>query len=110
MNKQYTVRAVWKEKCYMHFGIHPMTTALYGYKEEDIVELKVEIHEDQSRPEPNGKYEEADYWGWIPEGKDEFGTMVYAQFFLLQMCFPYGVKASEEAGQGKAYRLKIIES
>ena len=48
------------------------------------------------------KLNENDY-----RGKDDF-IMIYAQRFLLDMCFPYGIKATEEKGQGKAYRLEIV--
>jgi len=34
--------------------------------------------------------------------------MIYTARFLLDMCFPSGIKKIEESGQGKAYRLEII--
>jgi hypothetical protein len=109
MKKQFKMNAIKDPKCYKHFGIHPSTASLYGHKEEEIVEVLMGIAEDQTRPEPNNHPEEADYWGWIATGEEEPTTLLYAQYFLLNMCFPYGIKASEEKGQGKAYRLKIIE-
>jgi len=108
-DKIFKVNAVLGEKGYKHFGIHPCTCSLYGSKEEDIIELGVEIAEDQSLPDKDTGTEEADYWAWLPEGKDGFSLMVYPQYFLLNMCFPYGIKSSEEAGHGKAYRINIIK-
>ena len=69
----------------------------------------MKISKDQSIPEPNNKSEEADYWVWCDE-KHKFTTMLYAQRFLLDMCFPAGIKGAEDAGQGKAYRVEIVET
>jgi len=92
-------------KYYQHFGIRKELVSLYGDNAEDIVEVELKISTDQSVPE--GTTEGADYWGWYDKDKG-FGQMIYAQYFLLNMCFPYGIKASEERGQGKAYRLEIV--
>jgi hypothetical protein len=46
--------------------------------------------------------------GWY-DSKKEIFSMIYSKRFLLEMCFPYGLKASEEANHGKAYRLEILE-
>jgi len=108
--KIYEMSAAKDEKDnYRHFGIHKMTASLYGDKVEDIIKVKFEIHNDQSLPNEKEKYAEPDYWGWIDTGKDEFSMMIYQQRFLLNMCFPAGIKGSEEAGHGKAYRLRILD-
>jgi len=93
-------------KFYQHFGIHETLCSLYGDKPEDIVEVEFHISEDQTVPKPNEKMLSADYWGWY--NNKEFTMMIYAQRFLLEMCFPNGIKASEDYGQGKAYRLEIV--
>jgi len=36
--------------------------------------------------------------------------MIYAQRFLLDMCFPAGIKETENGGGGKAYRLEIVNA
>jgi len=101
--------AILGDKCYKHFGIHPKTAALYGDKPEDIVVVVMKVSEDQSIPEPNSKCVDPDYWVWYDEDNKEFSSMLYAQRFLLNMCFPSGIKGSEDAGQGKAYRVEIVE-
>jgi hypothetical protein len=93
---------------YQHFGIHETLCSLYGDKPEDIVEIEFKISADQSVPEPNKPMLGADYWGWYSSERKEFTMMIYAQRFLLEMCFPNGIKASEEAGQGQAYRLEVV--
>ena len=102
----HTSTAVWKEKCYTHFGIHPMIASLYGDDPKDIINVKIEISKDQKKPNPEGPYVGADYWGWYDFEKKKF-TMIYAQYFLLNMCFPYGLKTEEERNIGKAYRLLV---
>lgn len=100
-------RAIFEVDHYKHFGIHPSIANMYGHKPEEIVELEMEVADDQTIPDSNGKYLEADYWGWFDNVDQDF-CMIYPQRFLMAMCFPYGVKAAEEKNQGKAYRLKII--
>jgi hypothetical protein len=94
---------------YRHFGIMPSLVSLYGVKVEDILNVEMSVADDQTLPpsiqnDPNAN--EADYWGWW-DFKQESFTMIYGKRFLLDMCFPAGIKATEEAGQGKAYRLNV---
>lgn len=91
---------------YEHFGIHESLVNLYGNKPEDIVELHMKISEDQSIPKKDNN-NIPDYWGWYDYEKKEF-TLIYAKRFLLDICFPYGIKAYEKNNRGKAYRLIII--
>lgn len=98
--------AVWNGKYFDHFGIHECTCSIYGNKPEEIIEVEVETAEDQTLPKSNSGSVEVDYWGWNETGSDDI-TMIYAQRFLVNMCFPYGIKSSENAGQGKAYRLNV---
>lgn len=92
---------------YEHFGIFPQIVSLYGNRVEDIVEIEFKISTDQTKPEANNNNMNPDYWGWYDNDKQAFSMMIFAQYFLLNMCFPYGIKASEEHGEGKAYRLEI---
>lgn len=92
---------------YEHFGIQASTASLYGHKIFEIIHVDLQISDDQTIPALNEKHENADYWGWYDNEKGDF-TMIYPQRFLLNMCFPYGMEASEKANQGKAYRLKIL--
>ena len=93
-------------KFYEHFGIHNVLASLYGNKPEDIVKLEMHISEDQTIP-PSDQSMNPDYWGWYDFEEQKF-TMIYAKRFLLEMCFPYGIKAEEEKNRGKSYRLLII--
>lgn len=108
MKKTFEISAVWNKKSYDHFDIHPSLAHLYGNEPDDIEILTMKISEDQTVPEPNGEYKEADYWGWLDEDDKEF-HMIYGQRFLLEMCFSTGIAGTEDAGQGKAYRLEVIE-
>lgn len=94
---------------YKHFGIHELTCSLFGDKPEDIIEIEMETDDDQTLPPANSGSMITDYWGWYDFNEQDF-TMIYAQRFLLDMCFPSGIKASEGVGQGKAYRLKVIDN
>lgn len=106
-NKTFKKNAVLDENGnYRHFGIHPVTASLYGDKVEDIVELTMKISDNQS--EPDNETMIADYWGWFDNEENEF-SLIYPKYFLLNMCFPYGIKILEAQGRGKAYRLEIIE-
>ena len=49
---------------------------------------------------------EVEYWGWL-NNKDEL-SMVWANYFLFDMCFPNGAEASETFGQGKRIKLNLI--
>lgn len=104
--KTYKSNAVLTNKCYNHFGICPTLASMYGDKPEDIDVVEFKISENQVVIY-NDNTMIADYWGWYDNEHKDF-TMIYAKRFLLDMCFPYGIKASEDHNQGKAYRLEII--
>ena len=108
MNNTFKMTATLNKsgRFYQHFGIRPVLVSLYGDKVEDIRELTMKISEDQTIPK--GVIKEPDYWGWYDNDKKLFSIMIYAQRFLLEMCFPYGLKAEEDAEKGKAYRLEIV--
>lgn len=91
---------------YKNFGINPISAIIYGKQEKDIIQVEVSIHENQEKVPPNSKNMEADYWGWWDETQKRF-SLIWPQYFLLNMCFPYGIKAAEESNQGKAYRLNV---
>lgn len=107
MDKIYKKNAVFNDKYYEHFGIHPSIASLYGDKPEDIVEVKFKISVDQTITKAKDDNMNPDYWGWFDNDDQDF-TMIYAKRFLLEMCFPSGIKPCEEKNQGKAYRLEIL--
>ena len=96
---------------FYHFGIVPSLASVYGNKPEDIVQVSITIAEDQTIPEndSDGKEYVGDYWGWFDFNEQRF-SMIYPRRFLLNMCFAYGIEASEERGHGKAFRLVVIQS
>jgi hypothetical protein len=49
---------------------------------------------------------EVEYWGWL-NNKGEL-SMVWANYFLFDMCFPNGAEATEAYGQGKRVKLELI--
>jgi hypothetical protein len=99
--------AVFNGKNYAHFGIHEKTAFLYGsYKKEDIIALELSVHEDQSPPKETKNPNEPDYWGYWDFDRKSL-TLIYPAYFLLDMCFPNGIRTCEEIKQGKAYRLKV---
>ncbi len=94
---------------FKHFGIHEITASVYGYKVDKIVKVVLQIHCNQlpappiqEDPNPN----EADYWGWYDYADGRF-TMIYGKWFLLDMCFPSGIRSAEKVNHGKAYRLLV---
>jgi len=95
--------AVHNGKYFDHFGIHKKTASLYGNKVEEIVDVSIEIADNQELPVNDL---DVDYWGWWDEDEQKF-TLVYAARFLLNMCFPAGIKVTEESGKGKAYRVNV---
>lgn len=93
---------------YNHFGIHPVTASMYGHTADEIVLVTMYKAEDQTVPQFNSNDLKPDYWGWYDFGQERF-TLIHPKYFLLNMCFFAGIKASEDAGEGKAYRLLIEE-
>ena len=91
-----------------HFGIHPNLVSLYGKKVEDIINVEFKISENQEIPK-NDNSLNPDYWGWYDYNDNKF-DLIYAKYFLFDMCFHYGIKAEEDVGRGKAYRLEILEN
>lgn len=91
---------------YDHFGIYSSIASMYGKKPEDVVNLKFKISNNQII---NHEIDinDNDYWGFYNFKKEEF-TLIYPQHFLLNMCFPGGIKAEEDVNVGKAYRIEII--
>lgn len=87
-------------------GSSPKYPVMCGAKPDEIVELEVSLHEDQTVPsKPQGKGE-ADYWGRQDTEETKF-VMIWASFLQLDMCFPYGCAIATEKGRGRAYRLNV---
>ena len=108
MITEFTKTAVLRNGYYDHFGIRPELVSLYGDKVENIVTVIMKISDDQSLPDLKNKSNETDYWVWY-DNELGFTDMLYPQRFLLDMCFPYGIKSCEDKNQGKAYRVEILE-
>ena len=49
---------------------------------------------------------EVEYWGWL-NNKGEL-SMVWANYFLFDMCFPNGAEASENFGDGRRIKLELV--
>jgi predicted SPOUT superfamily RNA methylase MTH1 len=111
MIQEFTTTAVFNGKHYAYFGIHPKTAFLYGDKPEDIETITIKISDNQTPVPPNSEKDSSkpDYWGYYDNESRKF-THIYPAYFLLNMCFPYGIKAEEDRNFGKAYRLEIINT
>lgn len=48
----------------------------------------------------------ATHWGWLETGADG-PTMIWPSHAQFSVCFPYGYRAEEEAGKGRAVRLAV---
>ena len=96
------INAVWNKDHYYHFGIHPDFTSIYGDDPKDIVIVEVTPSKDQTMGDKQ------EYWGWWNFEKRKF-EMIYPSAVSFKVCFPYGYKVSENAGNGKAYKLDVIE-
>lgn len=107
IREKFKNTAVFNGKCFQHFGIRPITASLYGDKISDIINVEIEVAEDQTRPNFDNSDLTPDYWCW--RDKEGKFSMIYAKYFLLNMCFPSGIEASENAGQGKAYRVLVTK-
>lgn len=94
------------ETYFHNIGLHPKHRYMYGIKpDEDIYEVEFELHNDQET-KPNWKAQE--YWGWLDTGNDiDKMTMIFPNYSLFFMCFPYGVEPLEQKGRGKSYRLNV---
>lgn len=78
---------------------------------EPIYELTIEIHEDQSDLFKNmdSNQDEIDYIGYLEAESNSF-SLINTWCGSFACCFAYGYDAAEKNGEGKAYRLKIVES
>ena len=86
------------EKFYTYFYSHPELTKMCD-DEPPILKAKVrEVLEG----------EESDYWAWWSfEEEDEEFIFCYHSKEILGMCFPYGMKAAEEHGEGIGVNVMV---
>ncbi len=105
--KTFNTTAILGDLGYKHFGIHETTANMYGHKIESIVNLIFKLHNEQNVVLGKNGELITDYWGWYDYKEKRF-TMIYPKYFLLNMCFPNGIKTSEDFKEGKAYRLEFI--
>lgn len=51
------------------------------------------------------------HWGWLWGGRENWcggaPCMIWPSWGLFSMCFPYGVRADEAAGNGRSVRLRV---
>lgn len=87
---------------YTHFGINSVTARVWGNKPSDVIKVRMMIAPDQTESEP------PDYWGWWSYTDKRF-HMIWPSKAQFSICFPYGYKANEKRGEGKAYRLIVIK-
>lgn len=106
---EFEVSAVKKAKHYAYFHITSQNALLYGSTVDEIIKVKLRIAKDQTVPKEQLKdLPDVDYWGWFDFESDSI-TLIFQQYFMLDVCFANGIKAAEDAGKGKAYRLEVIE-
>jgi len=91
-----------KEGGYLYFYPDPQRdfVRIHGVPDDEIVEVRVR--------EVEGDEPESEYWGYVYAGKAEF-EMIWPSLGQLDMCFPYGLKAAEESGDGQRVNLVIEE-
>lgn len=108
MFNPFITTAVFKDSQYKNFHINKITANIYGDKPEDIINVEISIHKNQTPVKPNTEKDSSkpDYWGYW-DNKQSKMWHIYPAYFLLDMCFPSGLKAMEEIGEGKAYRLNV---
>ena len=53
-----------------------------------------------------GSEEDAPYWAWWNNEKEEFHHVYYAKL-MVQMCFPYDLAIYEEQGRGKQMPVTV---
>lgn len=95
---------VYENSLLRHFGINRQHAMVYGIDDASLIHnVQFVISDDQSEPDWNSD----DYWGWWDYSDGKF-TMIYQNYKVFHVCFPYGVKEAEHSLQGKAYRLKIL--
>jgi len=74
--------------------------------DERIIPLQVREAKDGDKPT---------HWGWIDAPNELLGrmneneeiSMIFATETMLKICFPYGLKAEEERGKGRAVRVVV---
>lgn len=94
-------------KTWMHYGEIPYYTNIYPSVEQvrmctDHAETIYAVDVKEASESDN-----TPYWGWLDN--DGNISMVYPRFISFEICFPYGVKAEELKGEGRATRVFITE-
>ena len=85
---------------FIHIYGNPSIVSFCSSEKQPVYELTFEEHQNQDiNAEPQ------EYWGWQ---EDNTMSMIYPKYFLLDMCFPAGIKHTQETGQGRAVKLNLI--
>ena len=53
------------------------------------------------------EYEDTPYYGWLESSENI--SMIFPSLILLSVCFPYGIEAEEQRGNGKVVKVVISE-
>lgn len=82
---------------YWHASPNLWWVNIHGLKHQIVM---IRIRERVSTDPPS------DYWGWLGADKNYYHFVFYHKS-LMEMCFPYGSKAEEERGRGRAVNLIV---
>ena len=100
--KRYCVKRLREQDGILYFTNifpDPRTVRMCLNSPEPIFEIDVKESDiDNNQP----------YWGWL-DAEDGEIRYVFPAKTLVSACFPYGVKAAEESGQGKMIKVAITE-
>ena len=87
-------------------GTHPLYVKGHGVPSDEILQLDVTLHPDQSIPDSSARG--IDYFGWVDEEGEHF-VMIQPSYIQFAIQFTYGWKAAVEHGKGMIYRLKVTQ-
>jgi hypothetical protein len=91
---------------YLNIFSHPRTTGMCD-PDKPIVELRFcQATHEEIIEERNGNSPVRIYWAWLENGAKSF-EMIFPHESLFTMCFPYGLSAEVNAGEGKVFRLVV---
>ena len=106
-HKTFFSTAAFRDEELHDFGIDPkFSESIYGVDPSKVLKVKMTLAEDQTRPQKQEDRNAFDYWGWYDAEDREF-AFIYPAYTLLEICFPYGIKAEEEVKRGWAFRLNV---
>lgn len=92
LGKKVTMYASWNDQYKVFEHIYPskIQLSMCGVRYPSSIELEVS--------------NDGTYYGWYDNSSGEI-EMVYKSILAVSICFPYGVKASIDRGEGKLVKL-----